>query len=112
MISSLENALDLFRKWKDESARVRVGFGGVTGFKEIRVHVVGFVKVVDPAGMVEISGNKSEIHLDLRECRFKYAEPKEPPGDLLLADIADLDSILHIDFPTGEMCIVFAFRED
>jgi hypothetical protein len=106
---SLKNALDMFWDWRMASVCVEVDwFACQPGAPATaRVSLDGLVTQVDPAGIVTVSGDGREIELDLRPCNFR--RPREIFGRGALESL-DPDSILQIDFPTGEVCLLFPYR--
>jgi hypothetical protein len=106
---SLKNVLDTFWDWRMASVCVEVDwFACQSGAPATaRVSLDGLVTHVDPAGIVTVSGDGREIELDLRPCSFR--RPREIFGRGALESL-DPDSILQIDFPTGEVCLLFPYR--
>jgi hypothetical protein len=52
----------------------------------------------------------SSIEMCLRDCQFKSGKNvvADAPKEVIVE--AGLAEMLEIDFPTGEMCMVFAYR--
>jgi hypothetical protein len=106
---SLTDALHIFWDWRLASISVEICFFGKSKSSEtLRVSIDGLVSLVDPEGIVTVSGDGREIELDLRGCRF--ARARQPAGNPEIFDSLDPDSILQINFPNGEICLVFPYR--
>lgn len=106
---SFSDALHIFWDWRLASISLEVSFFGKSRASEtVRVSVDGLVTMVDPEGVVTISGDGREIELDLRGCEFaragKTCESVQPFNAL------DPDSVLQVNFPHGEVCLVFPYR--
>jgi hypothetical protein len=106
---SLKEALRAFRNWNSASIPVRVSFLGKAAASEtVRVSMNGLVTLVDPQGMVTVSGEGREIKLDLRVCEFSIAD-----DSVELADVSQpLGShpALQLRFPNRAVCLVVPCR--
>jgi hypothetical protein len=111
---SLKEALELFEEWRDGSIKVLVGcfFRGTKRPAPVRASVKGLVRVVDGGAVVVASDDGSEVELGLVDgCSFKLVKGDEIPRATPIPELdAVIDSVLQIDFPTGESCIVFVSR--
>jgi hypothetical protein len=106
---SIKDAIGIFWEWRQASISVEVCFfGKAEACETVRVSIDGLVSLVDPEGIITVSGDGREIELDLRGCEFRHA--KEVPGRQDLFDPLDPDSILQVKFPNGEICLVFPYR--
>jgi hypothetical protein len=106
---SFKDAIGIFWEWRQASISVEVSFFGKAEKSEtVRVSIDGLVSLVDPEGIITVSGDGREIELDLRGCEFQHA--KEVPGRQDIFDPLDPDSILQVKFPNGEVCLVFPYR--
>jgi hypothetical protein len=106
---SFKDAIEIFWEWRQASISVEVCFFGKAKESEsIRVSIDGLVSLVDPQGIITVSGDGREIELDLRGCHFHHA--KDVPGRQDAFDPLDPDSILQVRFPNGEICLVFPYR--
>lgn len=105
----LQNALELFRKWRFASTPIEVDwFACQPGeMATARVSLDGLVTQAEASGLVTVSGEGREIELDLRECSFR--RPKNGAG-LGAAQPNGSESMLEIDFPAGEVCLVLPNR--
>lgn len=106
----LKDAIDIFWEWRLASIRIEVQCfsGAPKSSGAVRMHVDGLVSLVDPEGMITVSGDGREIELDLRECTINRLKPKCGQDDGIHP--LDPDSSLEVQFPTGEICLVFPFR--
>src|SRR5579884_2234220 len=103
---SFRDVIGIFWEWRQASISVEVCFFGKAETSEtVRVSIDGLVSLVDPEGIVTVSGDGREIELDLRGCEFQHAW--EAPGRKDGFDPLDPDSILQLKFPNGEICLVF-----
>ncbi|MDE3136939.1 MAG: hypothetical protein KGL59_10225 [Acidobacteriota bacterium] len=106
---SFKDAIGIFWEWRQASISVEVCFFGKAKASEtVRVSIDGLVSLVDPEGIITVSGDGREIELDLRGCQFHHA--KDVPGRAEIFDPLDPDSILQVKFPNGEICLVFPYR--
>ena len=106
---SFKEVIGIFWEWRQASISVEVCFFGKAQASEtVRVSIDGLVSLVDPEGIITVSGDGREIELDLRGCEFQHA--KEVPGRHDVFDPLDPDSILQVKFPNGEICLVFPYR--
>lgn len=106
---SFTDALHIFWDWRLASISVEISFFGKSKSSEtVRVSIDGLVSLVDPEGIVTVSGDGREIELDLRGCRF--ARARQFSGNPEIFDSLDPDSILQVNFPNGEICLVFPYR--
>lgn len=102
-------ALQIFWEWRLASICVEVSFFGKARSSEtVRVSIDGLVTLVDPVGIVTISGDGREMELDLRGCQISRA--REAPSRREAVTPLDPDSILQVAFPGGETCLVFPYR--
>jgi|SRR5580698_2605412 hypothetical protein len=99
----------LFNKWKDIKQPVQVGcfFRGNVRPAPLIVRIQGFVKVVDAPTIVIGADDGSNVEMSLRECKFKSGANLAADKIAVDAGVADM---LEIDFPTGEECIITAYR--
>jgi hypothetical protein len=106
---SFKDVIGIFWEWRQASISVEVCFFGKAEDSEtVRVSIDGLVSLVDPEGIITVSGDGREIELDLRGCEFQHA--KEVPARRDVFDPLDPDSILQVKFPNGEICLVFPYR--
>jgi len=72
--------------------------------------VYGLVKVVEDPTIVVSAEDGSSMEMSLRDCHFKSEKNvvANAPKDVVVE--AGLSEMLEIDFPTGEMCMVVAYR--
>jgi hypothetical protein len=106
---SFKDAITIFWEWRQASISVEVCFFGKAKESEsVRVSIDGLVSLVDPEGIITVSGDGREIELDLRGCQFHHA--KDMPGPKDVFDPLNPDSILQVRFPSGEICLVFPYR--
>jgi hypothetical protein len=102
---SLKDAVRIFREWNSGSIPVRVFFlGKVASSDSVRVSMNGHVTLVDPHGVVTVSGGGREIKLDLNVCEFSIARNSIEHRDL--PQLSELDPALHLSFPNGAICLI------
>jgi len=108
------DALEKFRTWKTNRARVQITLTGVSAAGNQRLltaQVDGTVQVVEPDGdraLVVVARDNCTMQMYLTdECLFQTMTfgANEP------AHIADVESIMRIGFPTGEACYVTFYRQ-
>jgi hypothetical protein len=106
----LKDAIDIFWQWRLASIRIEVQWfsGEPKSPGAVRMHVDGLVSLMDPEGVVTVSGDGREIEFDLRQCAVKHLKGK--PGETGGVHPLDPDASLQIEFPNGEVCLVFPFR--
>jgi hypothetical protein len=99
---SQAEALELFRKWKTNSARLLVGFHVQTAFHG---QFDGFVAVVERDLVVFGShgGSQTNLQISVNQCRFVFPNVSGDPESFL-----DTEPMLSILFPSGA-CTVVAF---
>lgn len=102
---SFKEALLLFEAWRAAAISV-----GVTFFRKaesggaVRVAMDGQVAIVEPGGIVTISGEGREISVDVHRCEFSCVrEDCLRPGT---AGSSALHSTLQLTFAGGEVCLV------
>lgn len=99
----------IFWDWRQASISVEVCFLCRPGLSaNVRVSIDGIVGLVDPDGIVTVSGDGREMDLDLRGCKITHAR-EAAQGEKKL-DSRDPNSILQVQFPSGEMCLIFPYR--
>jgi hypothetical protein len=105
-----QQVLEQFRRWKETSATVRVSFQGLPvtpgSPRPVTANVDGAVFVVDgddEKALVIVGRNGNNIQMYLTDgCVFQTVAS----GNEDETNIADMDSIISITFPTGEVCFV------
>jgi hypothetical protein len=106
---SFSDALHIFWDWRLASISVEISFFGKSKSSEtVRVSIDGLVTLVDPEGIITVSGDGREIELDLRGCEF--ARARKTRGNPEVFNALDPDSVLQVNFPNGEVCLVFPYR--
>ena len=106
---SFKEVIGIFWEWRQASISVEVCFFGKAQSSDtVRVSIDGLVSLVDPEGIITVSGDGREIELDLRGCEFQHA--REVPERQDVFDPLDPDSILQVKFPNGEICLIFPYR--
>jgi hypothetical protein len=106
---SFKKVIGIFWEWRQASISVEVCFFGKAESSDtVRVSIDGLVSLVDPEGIITVSGDGREIELDLRGCEFRHA--REVPERQDIFDPLDPDSILQVKFPNGEVCLIFPYR--
>ena len=91
---SFNDALHIFWDWRKASISVEVCFFCRPGSSEnVRVSIDGVVRLVDPEGIVTVSGDGREMDLDLRGCEITHA--RETVGGTKILNPLDPDSILQ-----------------
>lgn len=106
---SFSDALHIFWDWRLASISVEISFFGKSKSSEtVRVSIDGLVTLVDPEGVITVSGDGREIELDLRGCEF--ARAGKTGGNSGVFNALDPDSVLQVNFPNGEVCLVFPYR--
>lgn len=106
---SFKEVTEIFWEWRQASITVEVCFFGQASSSDtVRVSIDGLVSLVDPEGIITISGDGREIELDLRGCRFQHAKEETRKGAIF--DPLDPESILQVKFPNGEVCLIFPYR--
>ena len=113
---SLEEALKIFESCKDERLKVRVSFWGGRSLpgnpSPIRGSLLGEVIAVSPPGAfgtVAMQGADCGIEIDLRDCRLRAFDPREPPAFGGEAVAAQFESGLEANLPGGEKFIFLFF---
>jgi hypothetical protein len=106
---AMKDVLDSFWDWRMGSVCVEVDwFSNQAGAPTAaRVSLDGLVTQVDSAGIVTVSGEGREIELDLRRSSFRRPRETFARGAL---DSLDPETILEIDFPSGDVCLIFPYR--
>jgi hypothetical protein len=100
---SQAEVLELFRKWKANSARLLTGFHVPAAFHG---QFDGFVAVVEQDLVVIGShgGNQTNLQISVNQCRFLFPNVTGDPDSFL-----DTEPTLSILFPSGARCTVIAF---
>lgn len=102
----------LFKKWKESAVPVQVGcfFRGGARPANVMVQVNGAVRVVEPHTIVVSCDDGSRVEMHLRDCQFKSGENVIADASKEMTVEVGLTGMIQIDFPTGETCIVTAYR--
>jgi hypothetical protein len=99
---SYEEALKLFRGWKDRSCRVLIGFNSPAAFQG---QFDGQIMVVDEGELVvESFGSKTNLNLSIQGCKFILPDVMGD-GDAF----ADTELSLLLCFPNEVTCSIIAF---
>lgn len=101
----LKEAVRAFREWKNGSVTLQIFYLGKAADSDgVRVSMNGLVTLVDPRGVVTVSGGGQEIRLDLNICECSIAknsfELQSFPQSLAS------DSALRLAFPNGAVCLI------
>jgi len=102
----------LFKKWQESSVPVQVGcfFRGGARPANVMVQINGLVKVVHEPTIVVSCEDGSRVEMHLKDCQFKSGDNVVSGASKELTVELGLSQMIQIDFPTGESCIVTAFR--
>ena len=128
MLLSLEDAITVLNKWKDESASVlvlghnsfRLGLRSVhEGGVDWNIGLRGTVSQVSvcqgaissKAGRVVFESPGGTLSLSMDSCAFSYDTPCEKPSFLKSDDQSRTLSCLFIYFPTNEAFVVYELQE-
>jgi hypothetical protein len=128
MLSSLEEALAILNKWKDESTPVfvvgqnssRWGLRSIhEGGVDWNIGLRGKVSQVSAphgtmspkAGMVVFEGLAGNLSLSMDGCAFSYDQPCEGPPLFRGEDQITAVSCLFIFFPSNEAFVVYELQE-
>jgi hypothetical protein len=112
VMSVRQTTLERFRKSKESSARVRVSFVGLPGSPQnqrpVSAYFDGCVINVDGEedAIIIAGGSANNIHMRLTDCAFQNVAFGAPHD----ADVADMEAVVQITFPTGEVCVVSFYR--
>lgn len=100
-----EEALALFQRWKDNSARVSVGFNSSPAFQG---QFDGYVAVVSEPLIVIGSHERTNTNLQfsMGECRFVFPDVK---NDRESDAFVNAEPLLLVLFPGGARCSVIAY---
>jgi hypothetical protein len=99
---SLQDALDIFRGWKDETSPVTFFLDGTEALVRIRGVVAGIVE-----DEIVVSTETSRIRLDLKNAEFEYQDPREAPEFLRQAAESDFLCCVEVCLPTDSRCFLF-----
>lgn len=128
MVISLEDALAILRKWKDESTNIlvvaespfRQTLRGIEGLgvrwamgQHVRVSQVLFsVEETTSKGIVEFEGHAGNfLSLAIGHCRIVYGDPREASPESRAEAEATTVSALSIFFPDEEGFHLYELRE-
>jgi hypothetical protein len=128
MVTSLEEAIAILKKWKDESAHIVVAaespsrrtFRGMQerGVRWAMIQDVKVSRVTPPAegggskeGIVEFEGPSGNLSVSLGRCRFVYEDPREASFDVREEADKTTVSALSVLFPYDESFIFYEMRE-
>ena len=128
MLLSLEDAITVLNKWKDESASVlvlgqnsfRLGLHSVhEGGVDWNIGLRGTVSQVSvcqgaissKAGRVVFESPGGTLSLSMDSCAFSYDASCEKPPFLKSDDQSKILSCLFIFFPSNEAFVVYELRE-
>lgn len=114
MTVSLDDALKLFRSWRDISARIRVSFSGGASLPDnvstVRVNVEGgSIAVEAHPGTVYIQGDDCSMEIDLRGSVLSLCDPKLDKfgGESYSSQFS---AALEATLTNGEKVLFLAFR--
>lgn len=105
----LEDAMRAFNDWRCGSIPVQALICGKAGFSEaVSISMHGLVTQVEPPATVTVSGDGSEIKVDLQSCevsRVTHAIKKRG-----VPQSAEPDTFLQMALPNGSICLVAPYR--
>lgn len=111
MISSIDEAVLLLRKWKSESARVKA-FLSLAG---INLFLTGEIKRVDSERLVSfvlVPDNPADLLMvTISGCDFGYRDDLPLPEPLGKHLPSNWDSLLFVRFVTGSRLALFAVED-
>ncbi|MBZ5664604.1 MAG: hypothetical protein LAO30_08375 [Acidobacteriia bacterium] len=108
MEHSLEDALLILDKWKNESEVI----GIITFVVNLEVRMMGKIESVDRDAITLLCGENSYLVVRLKDCAFQYGDPREfpeipaPPGGHQYA------AFLSIQYPPDEFVVLFETTAD
>ena len=128
MVISLEDAVAILKKWKNESAHIlvvaespfRQTLRGIDGLgvrwamgQRVRVSQVSFSVVEERSnqGIVEFEGPAGNLSLSIGGCRIVYGDPREASPEAREEAEATTVSVLSIFFPDEEGFHFYELRE-
>jgi hypothetical protein len=106
-----EAIFKLLTKWKDTETTVRLSVNGIprskNGPRPFHAEMDGVILVAEEADkIVVVKGDRCSCQMSFDECVFHNSR-------LLNADetdSAEIEAIIRIDFPNGEVCVLTAIR--
>ena len=128
MVVSLEEAITILSKWKDDSATILVAAESPFRLHLRDIHdpgvdwtmgIRGRVAQAEfspgtkgaKAGIVVFEGSSGNLSLSIGGCAFVYEEPREAQPDILEEAEATTISSLSIFFPSNEAFLAYELRE-
>jgi hypothetical protein len=101
MVTSLEEAVRLFKKWAEENSSVRLLLWGPTSLKGLAFGGLVSVQEISRDSVRLAIGPSATLTLSLGGCEFRYSEPSEEPEFLRRLVELRTEFALSIVFPFG-----------
>jgi len=118
---SLQDAVSILNKWKEESAHIVVVAESpfqqnLLGIQErsprwTMSQCVRVLCVDTKQGIIEFEGPIGNLSLSVRGCRFVYGDPREASPEIRGEAEAETVSALSIFFPSDEGFLLYELRD-
>ncbi|MEP7352111.1 MAG: hypothetical protein ABI824_02665 [Acidobacteriota bacterium] len=106
MIATIEDALLLFGRWKDERALVRVKLISQRLVFEATGAVVEFTPQT-----IQMNGNTWQFTLPVEGARFMFSDPREIPSEAVrTAELAKYEFGLAMELPSGDRLVLLELK--
>jgi hypothetical protein len=101
-----EDALDIFRGWRDDSSQVVFFLDGT----EALVKIFGVVSQV-LADEIVVSNDAARVRLGLKQAGFQYQDSREGPHFLRQISESDFRCCIEVCLPTDSRCFIFELKK-
>jgi hypothetical protein len=98
----LEDALGIFRGWRDETSAVMFFLEGTEALVKIRGVLTGVSE-----DEIVISNDASRLRLGLKKAEFQYQDPRKAPDFLRQAAESEFVCCIEVCLPTDSRCLLF-----
>jgi len=103
MEHSLEDALLIFDKWKNESAVI----GIVTFVANLEIRIKGVILHADRDALRISCGEDNLVVIKLDDCLFRYGDPREFPEISKRPQDQTYKSFVSIQYPEHTLIVLF-----
>ena len=103
---AFEDALDIFRGWRDDTSQVAFFLDGTEALVKIR----GVVSQVLEDEIV-VSNDAARVRLGLKQAGFQYQDSREGPQFLRQISESDFRCCIEVCLPTDSRCFIFELEK-
>jgi hypothetical protein len=103
---AFENALDIFRGWRDDTSQVAFFLDGTEALVKIRGVVTQVL-----ADEIVVSNDAARVRLGLIQAGFQYQDSREGPSFLRQISESNFRCCIEVCLPTDSRCFIFELEK-